>query len=67
MLKGNKSKLSYVVNVKEDGSIVIPAEARSAFNINIGDDVALLGEKSKGLVIVKNDMLIKMIKSGKGM
>lgn len=67
MLKGNKSKISYVVTVKEDGSIVIPEEARAAFDIKIGDDVALLGEKSKGLVIVKNDMLIKMIKSGKGM
>ncbi|MEE1281527.1 MAG: AbrB/MazE/SpoVT family DNA-binding domain-containing protein [Acutalibacteraceae bacterium] len=64
MFKGKESKLSFIVEVKEDGSIVIPEEAREAFGINIGDEVALLGEKHKGLAIVKNDMLVKMIKSG---
>lgn len=35
------------------------------FGIVPGDNVAVLGEKSKGgLVIIKNDMMVKMLMKG---
>lgn len=63
--KSSQEKASYVVQVKEDGSIVLPKEAMDMFGIVPGDNVAVLGEKSKGgLVIIKNDMMLKMLMKG---
>lgn len=63
--KSSQEKASYVVQVKEDGSIVLPKEAMDMFGIVSGDNVAVLGEKSKGgLVIIKNDMMVKMLMKG---
>ena len=45
-----------VCKVGERGQIVIPKEARNIFNINSGDSLILLGDKSKGLALVKVDV-----------
>ena len=52
-----KDKFVGVAKVGEKGQIVIPKEARDMFQINPGDSVVLLGDKKKGLAIVKPDVL----------
>lgn len=63
MISKKRSKISAVVDVREDGSIVLPKEVRDEFSINLGDKLMLLGDKSKGLVLMKNDLLVKMMKN----
>ena len=45
-----------ICKVGEKGQIVIPKEARDMFNIVPGDSVILLGDKKKGLAIVKAEI-----------
>ena len=52
-----KDKFVGIAKVGEKGQIVIPKEARDMFQINPGDSVVLLGDKKKGLAIVKPDVL----------
>lgn len=63
--KKDSEKANFVVTVGEDGSIALPQEAMDMFEIVPGDKVAMLCEKSKGgLVILKNDMMVKMLMKG---
>lgn len=50
-----KNKYVGVCKVGEKGQIVIPKNARDMFDINPGDTVIILGDKKKGLAIVKAD------------
>ena len=50
-----KNKYVGVSKVGEKGQIVIPKNARDMFDINPGDTVIILGDKKKGLAIVKAD------------
>jgi AbrB family looped-hinge helix DNA binding protein len=43
--------------VGEKGQIVIPKEARDIFEISPGDTVLILGDRRKGLAIVKSSVL----------
>lgn len=45
-----------VCKVGEKGQIVIPKEARDVFNIKPGDSVLLLGDKKKGMALVKTEL-----------
>jgi AbrB family looped-hinge helix DNA binding protein len=45
------------VKVGERGQIVIPKKAREYFDINAGDTLIVLGDKNKGLTIIKADKL----------
>ena len=64
-----KDKYVGVARVGEKGQIVIPKEARDMFNIKPGDSVAILCDKSKGIAIVKTeiieDTIDKIMKEGK--
>lgn len=42
-----------ICKVNERGQIVIPKEAREVFNIKAGDSLLLLGDKKKGLALIK--------------
>lgn len=42
-----------ICKVNEKGQIVIPKEAREILNIKSGDNLVLLGDKNKGLALVK--------------
>lgn len=42
-----------VCKVSERGQIVIPKEAREVFDIKAGDSLVLVGDKNKGLALVK--------------
>ncbi len=45
------------VKVGERGQIVIPKKARDYFNIQAGDSLIVLGDKNKGITIIKADKL----------
>ncbi len=45
-----------VCKVGERGQIVIPKEAREVFNIKAGDSLVLLGDKEKGMALVKTQV-----------
>ena len=49
----------FIVSVKvgPKGQITIPKEARDMFNINPGDSVVVLCDKSKGIAIIKSDFM----------
>ncbi len=48
-----KNKLVGVAKVGEKGQIVIPKDIREMFDINTGDTMVLLGDKNRGLALVK--------------
>lgn len=52
-----KKHIFGIVTVGEKGQIVIPKKARAIFNINPGDSLLVLGDESKGIAIVKTDIL----------
>ncbi len=45
------------VKVGERGQIVIPKKARDIFNIKPGDTLLVLGHETKGIAIVKVDLM----------
>ena len=49
------------ITVSERGQIVIPADARRDFNIEVGDKLLVFGDLEKGLGIVKASMLLEKI------
>lgn len=50
------------VTVGERGQIVIPKEARDAFNFQPGDRLILVGHSKKGLMLAKADELREFAK-----
>lgn len=53
MTKTKGKYLFGICKVGEKGQIVIPKEARNAFNINPGDSLIMLGDIKKGISLVK--------------
>lgn len=49
-------KIFGVCKVGEKGQIVIPKEARDMFGIKTGDSILLLGDKKKGIALVKTEI-----------
>ena len=47
--------------INEKGQLVIPKDARDLFNIKPGDTLLILGQKDKGLAIVKADGLTGLV------
>jgi AbrB family looped-hinge helix DNA binding protein len=60
MAKPPKGKRFYgAITVSERGQIVIPAEARRDFNIQVGDKLLVLGDLKQGLAIIKASTLLE--------
>lgn len=53
----------WTVKVGDKGQIVIPKEARKAFNISAGDTLLLLGDTARGIAIVDNSQYLKFAQS----
>ena len=56
-----KDKYVGICKVGEKGQIVIPAQARKMFNIKAGDTLAILGDSSKGMAIIKAEELYEKV------
>lgn len=53
----------FIVSVKvgPKGQITIPVEARKMFNINEGDTLMVVGDKMKGIAILKDDIFYSLV------
>lgn len=52
-----------VVKVGDKGQIVIPKEAREVFGIEAGDSLLVLGDRTKGLAIIKTQIFDSAVES----
>lgn len=68
MKKKSNGKYAWTVTVGEKGQIVIPKQARQAFDIHPGDNLILLGDRKRGLAIplksIFNQIADKVFKDG---
>lgn len=62
MRKVIKDRFIISTKVGSKGQIVIPVEARKMFNIKPGDMVMVLGDKKRGLAIMKDEKFYKVAK-----
>ena len=53
----DKDKFVGISKVGEKGQIVIPKEARNMFDIKPGDSIIVLCDKTKGIALVKSDVI----------
>ena len=62
----NITKDRFIVSVKvgEKGQIIVPKEAREMFNISPGDTLMVLGDKERGLAIMKSDDVYDLMTKG---
>lgn len=60
MKKFNKDRFIVSTKVGSKGQIVIPVEARNMFNIKSGDTIMVLGDKKRGLALMKDEQFYKI-------
>ena len=60
------SKDRFIVSVKvgEKGKIIVPKEAREMFNISPGDTLMVLGDKNRGIALMKSDDVYELMQKG---
>lgn len=51
-----------VVTMGEKGQIVIPARCRKVFGIRPGDALVVLGDERQGIALMKQDLLMEMLR-----
>ena len=63
MSDGQNGKYVFgTVRVGERGQIVIPKQCREVFDIKPGDMLLILGDKERGIGIMKQDSMMDFIK-----
>ena len=50
-----------VVKIGDKGQIVIPKEAREMFGLKPGDSLLVLGDKTKGIALVKTKVFDEVV------
>ena len=55
----------FIVSVKvgPKGQITIPVEARNMFDIKEGDTLMVMGDKEKGIALLKADLLYEIMEA----
>ena len=61
MEKNNKDRFIVSVKVGPKGQITIPSEARKMFNINEGETLMVMGDKDRGIALLKADMFYSLM------
>ena len=61
MNKVDDNRFIVSVKVGPKGQITIPKEARKMFDIKEGDTLMVLGDKSRGIAILKSDDIYKIM------
>lgn len=61
MKQVEKDRFIVSVKVGPKGQITIPVEARKMFDIKEGETLMILGDKTRGLAIVKSDEFYKLM------
>lgn len=59
----NVQKDRFIVSVKvgAKGQIIVPVEARNMFDINPGDTLMVMGDKQRGLALLKDEEFYKLM------
>ena len=60
-MKDKNDKFIVSVKVGPKGQITIPKEAREMFNIAEGDTLMVMGDKNRGIAIVKADVFYSFL------
>lgn len=60
----NKDRFIVSVKVGEKGQIIVPKEAREMFNIKPGDTLMFLGDKERGIALMKSDDVYELMSKG---
>lgn len=60
--RNNSERFIVSVKVGTKGQIIVPKEAREMFDIKAGDTLMFLGDKERGLALVKDDKFYDLIK-----
>ena len=57
----------FIVSVKvgPKGQITIPKEARDMFNIKEGDTMMVMGDKKRGIALLKADLFYEIMEANK--
>ena len=61
MKKAENDRFIVSVKVGPKGQITIPKEAREMFDIKEGETLMVLGDKQRGLALVKSDMFYDLM------
>lgn len=60
-MKDENNRFIVSVKVGPKGQITIPKEAREMFNIQEGDTIMVMGDKNRGIALIKADMFYDMM------
>ena len=64
-MKEQKERFIVSVKVGPKGQITLPKEAREMFDIKVGETIMVLGDKEKGLAIMKADIFYEFMEGNK--
>ncbi len=64
MEKTQQDRFIVSVKVGPKGQITMPKEARAMFDIKEGDTLMVLGDKERGIAIVKADSFYSLMEGG---
>ena len=65
MKKVNDDRFIVSVKVGPKGQITIPKEARDMFNIKEGDTIMVMGDKERGIALLKADLFYEIMEANK--
>ena len=60
-MKEQKDRFIVSVKVGPKGQITLPKEAREMFDIKVGDTIMVLGDKERGLALMKADIFYNLM------
>ena len=63
MNKVNEDRFIVSVKVGPKGQITIPKEARNMFDIKEGDTLMVMGDKEKGIALLKADLFYEIMEA----
>ena len=61
MKKVSQDKFIVSVKVGPKGQITIPVEARNMFDIREGDTLMVMGDRARGIALVKDEKLYELM------
>ena len=61
MKQSDENRFIVSVKVGPKGQITIPVEARKMFDIKEGDTLLVLGDKTKGIALMKDDAFYSLM------
>ena len=60
-MKEQKDRFIVSVKVGPKGQITLPKEAREMFDIKVGETIMVLGDKERGLALMKADIFYNLM------